>query len=103
LNRLDAEMMPAAGARPFGFDSMLVDMAHARWAVGTAATPIDLCAAVIGRLCRCESADRLPPGRRRRAPAAMLLTQRKRSASRPGNTAFFSRRGVGYLRCCSDW
>jgi hypothetical protein len=49
LEHLDAAL-PGTRLLPGGHDALTVDVAHARWAAGTAMTALDLCAAAIGHL-----------------------------------------------------
>src|SRR6266536_3793667 len=49
LEDLDAAL-PGTRLLPGGHDALTVDIAHARWAAGTAITALDLCAAAIGHL-----------------------------------------------------
>jgi hypothetical protein len=47
---LDAQVAGETEDEPLGHNWQVVDHAHARWAVGTAITAVDLCAAALGRL-----------------------------------------------------
>ncbi len=48
LADLDQSLSPS-DPMPLGHDGQIVDLAHARWATGTATTALDLCAAALGR------------------------------------------------------
>lgn len=50
LTDLDAQIASKTEDSPLGHNWQVVDHAHARWAVGTAITALDLCAAALGRL-----------------------------------------------------
>jgi hypothetical protein len=52
LAALDGAAFPGDREEAYGFAVDLVDMAHARWATGSAISAVDLCAAALGRL-RC--------------------------------------------------
>jgi hypothetical protein len=56
LQDLDAAL-PGTRLLPGGHDALTVDLAHARWAAGTAMTALDLCAAAIGHLYRLLRGD----------------------------------------------
>ena len=50
LADLDSMLMTGARHLPEGHDALTVDVAHARWAAGTAVTALDLCGAAVGHL-----------------------------------------------------
>lgn len=50
LADLDTQVAGETEDEPLGHNWQVVDHAHARWAVGTAITGVDLCGAVLGRL-----------------------------------------------------
>jgi hypothetical protein len=51
LADLDRQLFPDGLARDIlGYQSKSVDLAHGRWAAGTAITALDVCAVVLGRL-----------------------------------------------------
>lgn len=50
LADLDAQVASETEDQPLGHGWQVVDHAHARWAVGTAITALDLCGAALGRL-----------------------------------------------------
>ena len=50
LANLDTQVAGETEDEPLGHNWEVVDHAHARWAVGTAITAVDLCGAALGRL-----------------------------------------------------
>jgi hypothetical protein len=51
LSDIDTQLVPVDAATDvLGHNWQVVDMAHARWAAGSAITALDLCAAALGRL-----------------------------------------------------
>lgn len=73
LEAVDVHVFSGDAIYPLGWDSQIVDLAHARWASGTAMTALDLCAAVIARR------QRIPP--RRAGEEADIGTLRRQRAT----------------------
>jgi hypothetical protein len=49
LDRLDNEKFGGSSGQLYGYHPNVIDLAHVRWAAGSAVTALDLCATALGR------------------------------------------------------